>query len=546
VEEIAPMKEVSGKEAPGKKGKAPMPMNPPEEQATPPAGFPITAEILLSVSTVLLIYLSFRPADQSWLVWFCLVPWLVLIRRARFWRATLFSSLIGFSWFFLCLSWLSIVTWPGLLATCFIYIFYNFAFFAAVRIVDRRLRIPFLASVPFFWICLEFLRSTQLFYKFPWVQLGHTQYANRLLLQIVDITSAYGISFIIVSVNAWLADACLAVADRGWRKGLKVAAWEAAVPVLLIAVSCGYGYWRLSTIELAPGPKICVVQGNVPQELKEQEDLGPDRLDYHMGLSKAALGKNVDMVVWPETMLPGLLDRDRGLQYFMAKLARNADACLLLGGFHVGGYGKNQTFHNSAFYMSPKGALLGRYDKINLVPISEYLPFQKTWPWLSRQLKNMVPPEFVSFEPGKDIVVFEVGGFRFAPFICFEISFPELIREAFRRDVDFLVVVSNDAWFKDSVELELARDMTIFRAVEGRRGIVRCVNTGISGFFDPLGNVIDLEVKGKRKQVEGVLIEHVMTSGAGTFYLQHGDLFSHIVLLLSGCLLVLGIFLKRG
>jgi len=328
----------------------------------------------------------------------------------------------------------------------------------------------------------------------------------------------------------------------GGRIGKRRALMLALPPLAILGGALAYGLVRPKTLELRKGPIVAAIQGNIPQDLKEQPMYGPERLRQHIELTDRVLGQPVELIIWPETMLPGLLDRDPALKQVIANLARKHDAHLLLGGFHIDAERKG-IFHNSTWFLDRRGTIIGRYDKVRLVPMSEYIPFKHSAPWLHRWLQSMVPPSFESLDPGEDIVLFRLNGASFAPFICFENSFSDLVADAVRRGSTFIVFVSNDAWFKRSAELEMARSLTVFRAVETRRGIVRVVNTGISGFFDPLGHIRDIVVNGKLKQVEGVLVQAVMTTDEETIYVRFGDvlvalLFGWTVLLVIGAAII--------
>ena len=196
--------------------------------------------------------------------------------------------------------------------------------------------------------------------------------------------------------------------------------------------------------------------------------------------------------------------------------------------------------HNSIYMIDRAGNTTGRYDKINLVPMSEYVPFEASWPWLHAFLRSFIPPDFASFEPGRSPAVFEVGPpgrrHRVSPHICFEVSFPELCRDQVAAGAETLVSLSNDAWFQQTAELDLTRAHAIFRCVETRRGMARAVNAGISSIVDPLGRVQDLIVDGRRKEVSGVLGGVVVTSSVGTPMMALGDAF---VQLLTGVALAL-------
>jgi apolipoprotein N-acyltransferase len=170
--------------------------------------------------------------------------------------------------------------------------------------------------------------------------------------------------------------------------------------------------------------------------------------------------------------------------------------------------------------------------------MSETIPFDQEWPAFGNFIRETFLPEgFGTLEPGKEVPVFSLEGSRFSVSICYEISFAYLARRAREEGADFLVSISNDAWFKKGAELDLAKDQAIFRAVENRVGIARAANTGISSFVDPLGRSEILTKDGERKEVRGVLVREIWTSPSRTIYGRIGDLFAWCAVL--GALFIL-------
>jgi apolipoprotein N-acyltransferase len=164
--------------------------------------------------------------------------------------------------------------------------------------------------------------------------------------------------------------------------------------------------------------------------------------------------------------------------------------------------------------------------------------------WFYALIKSFVPPEFVTFEPGKGPVLIDVTDgegkvWKLAPNICFEISFPELLRTSVVHGADVHVCPSNDGWFERSAEIPLAYDMSIFRAIETRRAVVRVVNRGITMFVDPLGRTLQARNKDPRTgeltnlHVRATLNERALTTKLTTIYTRFGDWFAWLCLIAS-------------
>ncbi|MCA8926272.1 MAG: hypothetical protein KDD82_30980, partial [Planctomycetes bacterium] len=207
--------------------------------------------------------------------------------------------------------------------------------------------------------------------------------------------------------------------------------------------------------------------------------------------------------------------------------------------------------HNSYYRIAPEGPederVTARYDKIELVPASEYIPGKDgglLYP-LYAAVKSFVPPGFVVFERGRGPVLMQAGDYQLAPNICFEISFAELLRQSVLAGADVHVCPANDGWFVrgslgeeavGTAEIPLARAHARFRAIESRRGVVRCVNRGVSLTIDPLGRIHSVLERHQDKEVrqigiDGVLITNAPTTKLTTLYVWWGNLWVFVCML---------------
>ncbi len=470
--------------------------------------------------------------------------------------------MIGALFFTLNLSWLRFVTYPGWLLLSLYIGVYLFVFGVISHYLRKRLRLPFIFTVPFIWVSLEYLRSFPSF-GFPWFFIGHSQYLNLSIIQIADITGVYGVSFLVVMVNAAIADLIEQLFVNGrFKLGINpvvlhdkrrsLRSFIIVVPSLLLLFAFLYGYISLKNCEpLQNGPDVCVVQGNIPQGIK----LDPDEMQQeeilmkYVNLSLKTVEKGIDLIIWPETMVPGILnidpvvlDRkiDRLSKESIQKLANDTRANLIVGGTAIDIVDKLPLYFNTAFFYDRKGKLVDRYDKIHLVPFGEFIPFKDYFPFLT----HLVPYE-VSLNNGKRRTIFELDkredqkAFKFGVIICYEDTIAPLVRE-FRKDgVDFMVNITNDAWFCDSSELDQHLAVMVFRAIENRICITRAANTGISSFVAPDGEIYDyLAMDGKYREIDGILCNKIRyTKTTDTWYTSHGDVFA------VSCLVVTTMFL---
>ncbi|MBI3322638.1 MAG: apolipoprotein N-acyltransferase [Candidatus Omnitrophica bacterium] len=465
-------------------------------------GRPIAPLLLLSA---LLLVLSFPPFDQGWLAWVALVPWLAALRGVSLRQAFFRSYLVGFLFFGAAVWWVGHVTVVGAV----ILAAYLALFFAAWGVLAARLiargtrgtRLRCLAGLPAAWALLEFLRNT-LFSGFGWNPLAHTQWNWLPLIQAADLAGAYGISYIVVKVNVALWQA-LPGAVPGGKKvaGAPKGIWGPA-PCLALAGLCllgalAYGDARLqkippSTDRRGSGLKIALLQGNIPQTLKWDQSYAEEIWNTYDRLTQAAAAEKPDLIVWPETAVPGFLEEPEVL-HRLERIARASRTFLLVGAptervLRRPGARPGETgLFNSAILLAPDGTELRRYDKIHLVPFGEFIPVKPLLGWL----QNVVPigdftagQEFTLFKspvsPGRPALAFSV-------LICFEDLFPGLTRVFRDSGAQALFVITNDGWFGRSAASLQHLQASVFRAVEGRVWVVRAANNGWTGFVDPAG-----------------------------------------------------------
>lgn len=473
-------------------------------------------------------------------------------------RVVVSSLFVGALFFLLSLIWMRHVTYFAWILLSFYLTAYFFVFGFCTNYIVSRCRIPLTLIVPFLWVSLEYLRSF-LITGFPWFYIGHSQYIYLPLIQVTDITGVYGLSFLIILVNAAVVELISGCChssgyNRRWSYHLLV---NAALPLLLFVVVLVYGYVSLKQNNTEKGPMITVVQGNILQSVKNSPDDMQQARNMHKYVNLSLLSvdssKRADLVIWPETMAPGILNInpdfsgrsiDKISQSQIINLAYLLNTRLLIGGTSIEIDGDEQAFFNSAFYYDNFGRIIDRYDKVHLVPFGEYTPLKEYFPFLAR----LVPYD-VSLSPGSKRTIFDlpvkdgnIKGYKFGVVICYEDTVPTLVREFVKMGADFMVNITNDGWFGKSSELDQHLAIMAFRAVENRIALVRAANTGISAFIDINGRIYDRLVNenGEAKEVDGSLTNNVRINKRRTlsFYTKNGDLFAIVCLFVSVSLLL--------
>ncbi len=472
--------------------------------------------------------------------------------RGGFFLGLLYYSLV-FYWLFVALVYYTSLAILAFLAPVLILAGFTALLSLAVHLTRHRLRWPVWIALPVFWTATEWFRSHLGDVAFPWMGFGDTLTGYPWLIGAADLVGSRGLSTWLVAVNALLA--VVLVEWRGrWSQGAVRGLPGAPVTLLLavIILPIGYSGLRWRALELRPAARVVLVQPNVPEDIKLDRELA---VDSAMKATDALLGPlaedspATDLVVLPETALPDWIDPVESIGYpgrpdleaWAARWAARLDASLLYGGMGLDDRGNREyEYFNSAFLVDPSGARRARYDKHYLVPVVERVPFVD--PGLFRNLEY-----FGGFGVGRPIPPLDVDGTRFGVLICYESIFPRLSRRYRREGADFLVNITNDAWFgREEPWWSRTSGLTqhpahlVMRAIENRMGVARAANTGISEFVDPLGRVTEQTPLFE----PAVRSAEVLTSDERTLYTRVGDVagWSAAVVALVA---IIGIVLRR-
>lgn len=490
--------------------------------------------LIVSAGSGLLLAAAF-PRPALWLLaWIGLVPLLLVMRQRPF-----VSGLTCGGFFFAAiLYWLNRVmtTYGGLdpVLAVFAYlllVLYLAGYFAVATWLacrcEQRLGLPVLLTLPVLWVALEYLRGI-LLSGFPWALLGYSQQNLPLAIQSADVTGVYGVSLLLVAVNAALAWLIREPRRRAARLGM--------FAVLLLCIShLGYGAWRLSRpLDTRPETlEVALVQGNIDQARKWDPAYRQRHVDRYLQLSRqAAREAALDLLIWPEAATPFYLQEESPAAVRVKQVPADLDTALLVGSpaYQIGGDGTRR-YTNSAFLLRGDG-VLQRSDKIHLVPFGEYVPLGD---WLSFIDKLVVGVG--DFLPG-EVHPLSLDGHRLGVLICYEAIFADLARDYVRNGAGLLVNLTNDAWFGNSSAPYQHLSMSRFRAIENRIWLARAANTGISALIAPSGRV----TQGTALLTPAAVTGRVGLGAQTTFYTRYGDLFAQLCLTAS-LLLVLALAL---
>jgi apolipoprotein N-acyltransferase len=478
----------------------------------------------LSVLSGCLLILSFPKFGHGALAWVALVPLLYGLRTLQASRALLAGMLAGFVQYVGLLYWVThVVVHYGQLPMALgvlvmmllaLYLSLYTGLFAGGVVFFRLRGIPAVVSAPLLWTVIEYAKS-MLFTGFPWENLSHSQYLNLPLIQVADITGGYGISFLIVLVNAALCG-FIGTDSAGRRNAVSGAAFA----VFLLTLTTGYGFWRIgdvtSRLEAVPKQTVALIQGNIDQSIKWDPSFQNETVRIYRDLSLQAAKDSPKFIIWPETATPFMFQNRDELHEAVVGVAKSTGAWLLFG---TPSYTRHQgelRFQNSAVVISPEGAIIGKYDKVHLVPYGEYVPLRPLFPFIEKLAVGVG-----DFLAGSGFEPVTVDGERVGVLICYEGIFPEIGRAYGRSDASLLVNITNDAWFGTTSAPFQHLSMTVFRAVENRLYVVRAANTGVSAIIDATGRITAQTGLFERTFLTGP----VQIRRTGSVYTQYGDLF---------------------
>ncbi len=331
-------------------------------------------DYILCIFSELLLIFSFPNFYLGIFAWFGFVPFFFAIRGKPKAKVFLLSYFTGIIFWFGIIYWLVHVTLIGLILLVLYLALYFGIFGLIITTYNLQLTTYNCLFIPSIWVLLEYLRS-HLFTGFPWALLGYSQYLNLPIIQIADITGAWGVSFLLMMGNVAIYSA-LSYKPSAISKKQKY-----LLPVLILIIALTYGYFKIYRLQLTTYNlklKVSVIQGNIPQELKWDIDAREFIVDRYLTLSVQAVQDKPDLIIWPEAAFSDFLnpqittDTNKDSELLL-DFIRQTKIPLLLGAV----INEDAQYFNSAILIPKDGNLLQRYDKIHLVPFGEFIPFKK-------------------------------------------------------------------------------------------------------------------------------------------------------------------------
>ncbi|MDP8235107.1 MAG: apolipoprotein N-acyltransferase [Candidatus Erginobacter occultus] len=486
--------------------------------------------IFLFLLSGLLFAASLPGLGWEWLIWIAFIPLLAAVERVSPGKSfaggfavgvitagVLLSFIpssgrgIGMSAAKSWASYLFLAGYYGLYAGLFAYL--SARFFQRVRAGRIKPALPLLlVFIPAAWTGLEFVHS-RLLPGMPWTFIfpGYFLWRATVLIQVADITGVYGLSFLILLVNTGI----FLAASR--RKILPAAAAAGAVLACLV-----YGGYRLSAPFPRPadlGVRVAVLQGNIPAGVKWDDQQGEMIAGRYLDLCRRTDASRPDLVIWTETAIPWPVGEGDDLVEAALTATAASGAAHIIGSPAPAGEG---SYFNSALLVLPEGEVTARYDKVRLLTLIEDGGFGG--------LFTPGSPGGSGYLPGREHRILSSPRGRAGVTICNENFYPEMNRRLVREGAEFLVNLTNDAWWPDRFRLTGHFLFNVLRSVENRRATVVASNVGISALIDDRGRVL----KTSPIREPYLLSGEIEKSRELSFYSRRGDVFAVSSLLAAG------------
>ena len=542
--------------------------------AGPKSSHHLAVTIALAVAHVLVFAASF-PSLNLWLLSLVApAPLVWLAKHAQTTRRVVLVVFIAHLFMWLWMQrWIQPVTLVGYPLLSLYLAGYAALFAWLLRRISFHPRLgrwPATFVVPVLWVGVECLRGELMFNGYPWYLLAHPLIEWPVLVQSADLLGTYWLSFLAAMFCGAVIDAVAMYRDKAFQR-VTVAAVVCAL--LLHLGNIAYGMWRLDQDALSPGPSILVIQTNLPQDNKTgwprerqlQDFDGFVALTIQAHTLASASDAKPDLVVWPETMVPGYGLEPETIEYqqdngyypgdaysaMLAKLVETLGTPLLagspsyLGLRAVGEQGKKGQWdhHYNWAYLIDGDPPYQRYDKHFLTPFGETMPYISAWPWLEQQLlalgaEGMRFDLDASHEVSRLQLEWNDQTLQLATPICFEDTVASVCRKMIYADGvkqgHMLINLSNDGWFGASKagrhqHAQIAR----FRCVENRVPMARAANTGLSVIIDSRGKLIDRIGEGRygAAQTPGWLVSELPLDSRSTLYGHLGDVWAWLCLI---------------
>ncbi|QQE11227.1 apolipoprotein N-acyltransferase [Planctomycetota bacterium] len=559
--------------------------------------------VLLGLSIVML-GLSY-PRPGMWILGFvALVPWgYVCVRSEKWWRLCWTSFVMFCAFWLIRVDWVVPVTVAGYIALSVIQAAYVALGSVLLWMVARKTRMLMVVALPLIWVAMEFLRCHYPAGGFGWFALGYIVGSYKVgqgpgvLAQFANMFGVWGVSFLLAMTSGLIVDLMTQKVLHMKRNGAKTVrkTVRGALVIWLIAYGSAITHGLISIGqyeqmieggdgEALSGVAVGVVQTNVTMKNTEPRDYESQAEDWHqlkdltrMVSRESVDGERVQLVVWPETMVPGKGLNEEAKEFFrqylmsfqpdelsyeIGTLARDYAVNIFAGGQFGADWEERKYGANVYPYANHKANVAYlyyadgmqsplQYHKMKLVPVGEYWPWIGNWPEVKAWVIDKISPwGDYTLQAGPRPVVFDVPvlysteteqgvvdnavNVRVVTPICYEDVVPRQVRsmvyDGGKKRADLIVNLTNSGWYSGKSMRPQHLQIATFRSIENGVPTARSVNTGESGFINALGQVTKLVTRNGQNQYQaGVAAEFVRFDERTTLYGRIGDMGAWVV-----------------
>ncbi|MEN8194572.1 MAG: apolipoprotein N-acyltransferase [Bacteroidota bacterium] len=533
----------------------------------------IHKQLLLGLLSGILIGLSFPPIPLPYLIFIGLVPYFIALQQreglAEINRLTYFTA---FFFNIITLYWVG--GWlpnsdPFLMIAGTTLFFFNpvvflipsTLYYFATKVFNKNIA---LLLLPLFWVTFEYAYSITDF-KFPWLTFGNSLPFFTSYIQIAEIIGVYGLTLLIIYSNVFIYRSI-----KAYLQGKRFDKTSISIALLILIIPIIYGHFRINTYSISENRiSVGLIQPNLDPNEKWKAGNLEEQLDLYLDLSKEAISDGAELLIWPETALPVYLLSGR-YPFEVRRLKEFVDTnnIPILTGMPDATFFSNReeapedakpsgnsekvyVSYNSILLFNPNEINVQKYGKMKLVPFGEKVPLVDLLPFLGDWIKWEVG--ISSWNTGQDTTVFEVkrkekpakvgkaeAKAKVGGLICIESIYPGFTSAFVKKGAEFIAVVTNDSWYGDSSGPYQHKEISVLRAVENRRTVVRAANGGISCVIDPLGRTMS-ETK---MYTRDYLVVDVPLETDLTFYTKFPLLFPLLASIIS-IILILTFIVKK-
>lgn len=521
-------------------------------------------ELLLGLLSGILIGLSYPPVPLPYLVFVGLIPYLLVInKRVGLAEINSFTYYTAFIFNLLTLYWVggwsensdTFLMIAGITLLFFnpgVFLIPSTIYYFAKKMFNGKIA---LLLLPFFWVTFEFAYSLTDF-KFPWLTLGNSQPYFNTFIQIADIVGVYGLSLIILFSNVFM----FFVVNNYFQRRVLNKTYLILFFVFL-AIPLLYGSYVSKSYINDEQIKIGLIQPDFDPNNKWAGGNLQEQLNVYFDLSRKTIEHDAELIIWPETALPVYL-LSGNYEGFVTQIKKFVDSNkvgIITGmpdaNFYYNGIDKPEdakpaktenlwyTSYNSILGFTFNSNEIQKYGKMKLVPFGEKVPLVEHFPFFGDLIKWNVG--ISSWNTGKDTINIRVttkssfDTINVASIVCIESIYPEFVSQFVQRGADIIAVVTNDSWYGNSSGPYQHKEISVLRAVENRRSVVRAANGGISCLIDPNGITVAATNMFERTN----LVVDVPIIKSSTFYSQNPYIIPIICSMIT--LFIIGLFLIK-